>query len=172
MRVQRGPRRPRRPGRAASDAERRRLAQRQRERPLSRRDDGAVLWCDGGSRGNPGPAAYAYVLDFPGGETVSFAERFGPSTVSVAEYRAVVAGLAHAADLGVRGVEVRTDARVIADQLAGKRPEPRNAELRALLHAAREAAVHVGRVSYRWVPRETNGRANALVISALCAERP
>ncbi len=180
MQVERGRRRPRRAGRAASDAERRRLAQNHRERALSRRHDGAVLrrhdcavlWCDGGSRGNPGPAAYAYVLDLPTGETVTFAERFGPSTVSVAEYRAVVAGLTDAADLGVRGLEVRTDARVVADQLAGERPEPRSAELRALLHAAREAAVHVGRVTYRWVPREANGRANALVISALGGERP
>ena len=167
VRVQRGSRRPRRAGRATSDAERRRLAQRARERALPRDGKGAVLWCDGGSRGNPGPAAYAYVLDLPGGPTVTFAERFGPSTVSIAEYRAVLAGLIRAAELDVTGLEVRTDAQVVADQLAGERPEPRNPELRALLRAAREAEVGLGRVRYRWIPREANGRANALVLTAL-----
>jgi probable phosphoglycerate mutase len=125
-----------------------------------------VLWCDGGSRGNPGPAAFAYVLDVPHGPRLTYSEEIGPASVNAAEYRAVVAGLERAAALGLSGVEVRLDARVVAEQLTGGR-EPRNPELHALLQEARRAAVAVRPVRYRWIPREANGRANALVAAAL-----
>jgi probable phosphoglycerate mutase len=159
-------RRPRRGGRARSDAERRRLAQASRERALDERSGDVVVWCDGGSRGNPGPAAFAYVLDVPGGRSVSASEAIGRATVNVAELRAVLAALAHAGELGLRGVEVRLDARLVAQQLAGERT-PRNPELRRLVEAVRQAAVAVRPVRYRWIPREANGRANALVARVL-----
>jgi ribonuclease H / adenosylcobalamin/alpha-ribazole phosphatase len=125
-----------------------------------------VLWCDGGSRGNPGPAAFAYVLEVPGGPSVTAAEEIGRASVNVAEYTAVVNGLRRAADLGLVGIEVRLDARVVAQQLSGERV-PRNPELLVLLEAARRAAVAVRPVRYRWIPREANGRANALVADVL-----
>jgi probable phosphoglycerate mutase len=166
VREQRGRRRPRRAGRAQSDAERRRLAQAARERRTRDAVETPVLWCDGGSRGNPGPAALAYVLEVPGGPRVTCAEEIGRASVTVAEYRAVVAGLERAAALGLSGVEVRLDARVVAQQLSGER-EPRNPELLTLLEEARRAAVAVRPVRYRWIPREANGSANALVADAL-----
>lgn len=166
MREQRGHRRPRRSGRATSDAERRRLAQTAREKHVREQAHTAVLWCDGGSRGNPGPAAFAYVLDVPSGPSVTAAEEIGRASVNVAEYTAVVTGLRRAADFGLRGVEVRLDARVVAQQLSGER-EPRNPELLVLLEAARQAAVAVRPVRYRWIPREANSRANALVADVL-----
>jgi ribonuclease H / adenosylcobalamin/alpha-ribazole phosphatase len=132
-----------------------------REQPSS-----PILWCDGGSRGNPGPAAFAYVLDVPGGPSLTAAAEIGRASVNVAEYTAVVTGLRHAAELGLAGVEVRLDARVVAQQLAGEH-EPRNPELRELLEAVRQAAVAVRPVRYRWIPREANGRANALVAGVL-----
>jgi ribonuclease HI len=106
------------------------------------------------------------VIDLPGGKTVSVSEGIGRASVNVAEYRAVVAGLLHAAELGLSGVEVRLDARIVAQQLAGER-QPRNPELQRLLDAARQAAVAVRPVRYRWIPREANGRANALVAGVL-----
>jgi ribonuclease HI len=166
MREQRGRRKPRRPGRATSDAERRRLAQAAREKHQREQPSTPVLWCDGGSRGNPGPAAFAFVLDVPDGPCVTASGHLERASVSAAEYHAVVAGLRRAAELGVSDVEVRLDARVVAQQLSGER-EPRNPELRDLLDAARRAAVAVRPVSYRWIPRESNGRANALVAEAL-----
>jgi ribonuclease H / adenosylcobalamin/alpha-ribazole phosphatase len=169
VREQRGRRKPRRSGRAQSDAERRRLAQAARERELRERPEAPVLWCEGGSRGNPGPAAFGYVLEVPDGPRVTYAEEIGTATVSIAEYRAVVAGLERAAALGLSDVEVRLDARVVAEQLTGER-EPRNAALAALLEAARQAAVPVRPVRYRWIPREANGAANALVAGALGLE--
>ncbi len=128
--------------------------------------DAPVLWCDGGSRGNPGPAALGYVLEVPDGPTLTYAETIGQASVNSAEYQAVVAGLERAAALGLSGVEVRLDSRVVTEQLTGER-DPRNPELRALLDSARRAAIAVRPVSYRWIPREANGRANALVADAL-----
>jgi probable phosphoglycerate mutase len=125
-----------------------------------------VLWCDGGSRGNPGPAAFAFVLSVPGGPCVSYAEALGRASVDEAEYRAVLAGLERASALGLSGVEVRLDSRVVAAQLSGE-GEPRNSVLRALLEDVRRVALCARPVRYRWIPREQNGRANALVAETL-----
>jgi ribonuclease HI len=97
-REQRRKRRSRRAGRARSDAERRRLAQASRERALAERSDRPVLWCDGGARGNPGPCAYAYVVE--GADRSVLAEAGKPcgvGTATTAEYHGVVADLAHRA---------------------------------------------------------------------------
>jgi ribonuclease H / adenosylcobalamin/alpha-ribazole phosphatase len=160
-------RRPRRPGRANSDAERRRLAQAHRERPPAKGSKRPVLWCDGGSRGNPGPSAYGYVIEAPGGELLAeIAERLGVSTATTAEYRGLLAGLARAKELGLSRLEMRMDSQLAVAQLNGER-EPRNAAIRALLEQAHELAASVGPVRYRWVPRDENGRANRLVADAL-----
>ncbi len=54
----------------------------------------ATLYTDGGARGNPGPAAFAYVLEAEDGTVLaSHGERIGVATNNVAEYRALIAGL-------------------------------------------------------------------------------
>ena len=68
---------------------------------------------------------------------------------------------------GLSGLEVRLDARAWWRSSSTGEREPRNPELRGLLEQARQAAVAVRPVRYRWVPRETNSRANALVAQAL-----
>lgn len=158
---------PRRAGRARSDAERRRLAQAARERALTGRSGRPVLWCDGGARGNPGPAAFAYVLEASDGSVVAEAsEAFGIGTASTAEYQAVIAGLEAATALGVTGLEVRLDSQLAVAQLSGER-KIKNRAIASLAERALDLAATVGPVRWRWIRREQNARANALVARAL-----
>jgi probable phosphoglycerate mutase len=164
---------PRRHGRASSDAERRALAKASGRHaappPRAPRPGHAVLATDGGARGNPGPAAIGYVLTAAGGATLAtHAETIGVAGATVAEYRAVVAGLAHARRLGLDRVEVRCDARVVVEQVMGD-CEPANPGLRELCRASRDAAERIGTVVFTWVPAAANARAHALVAEALAA---
>jgi ribonuclease HI len=68
----------------------------------------ARLWTDGGARGNPGPAAFAYVLETEDGTVLDArGEAIGVATNNVAEYSALVAGLSRALEAGIRELEVR-----------------------------------------------------------------
>jgi ribonuclease H / adenosylcobalamin/alpha-ribazole phosphatase len=84
----------------------------------------------------------------------------------VAEYRALLPGLEHARGLGQVQVEARCDARLIVEQVTGRR-EPANPRLRELSSAVRETAERIGTVVFTWVPADANGRAHALVAEAL-----
>jgi ribonuclease HI len=122
--------------------------------------------CDGGSRGNPGPAAVAAVLLAPGGETVGErAERIGRAMAAEAEYRAIRVGLELAAAHGVDAVEVCSDSRIAIDALAGAAKAGDKVgdgvgELRAL-------AAGLGTVTWHWHPRDANEAADALVRALL-----
>jgi ribonuclease H / adenosylcobalamin/alpha-ribazole phosphatase len=163
----------RKAGKTTRDAERRRLAKRSRaaaeaaaaDRPLPA--GWSVLWCDGGSRGNPGPAAYAFVIESGGAELASASAPLGVATAATAEYRAVVAGLEAAARLALGRVEVRIDSRLVMEHLDGTRPAPRNPALRGLCQRAAELGRQIGTVRYRWVPSDRNGRADAMVSDVL-----
>jgi len=161
----------RRAGKTLKDSERRRLGKAGRAArapaPARAPDGAATLWCDGGSRGNPGPAAYGFVLeDADGRQMACAAEPIGKATVAVAEYRALVAGLNAAAELGLSAVEVRTDSRLAVAQMTGGAPVRSRAV--APLHAeARDLGMRIGTVSYRWIPADQNGAADALVSSIL-----
>ena len=134
--------------------------------------DEILLFCDGGSRGNPGPAAIgAVVYDAstdPPRLIASVSERIGVTTNNVAEYRALIAGLEAVAHLHARAVHVRADSLLIVKQLQGEyRVKHRNlaplfAEARRLLGAYQE-------VDLRHVRREENVDADALVNAALDA---
>ena len=162
----------RKAGKTLKDAERRRLARRARsgdaaEHPRPAPPGWAVVWCDGGSRGNPGPAAYAYVIDDAEGRQIaSEAAAIGVATVGTAEYRAVAEGLAAAGRLGLERVELRTDSRLVVRHLAAERPL-RNPALATLRDRARAAADALAGVTYRWVPAAENARADALVSGLL-----
>jgi ribonuclease HI len=126
-----------------------------------------VLATDGGSRGNPGPAAIGYVLTAPEGTVLAaYGEAIGVADAIVAEYRALLAGLAHARRLGVDRVDARCDARLIVAHVTGGH-DPASPRLRELCSEVREAAKRIGTVEFTWVPAETNGRAHALVAEAL-----
>ena len=128
-----------------------------------------VIHVDGGSRGNPGPAAGAAIISAPGGELLDQAsELLGVATNNVAEYRGLLLGLRRAHELGATEVELINDSELVARQLSGaykvKHPDMRP------LHSQAVAALRgFDRWSIRSVPREQNAQADALVNAALDA---
>ena len=129
----------------------------------------ALLWTDGGARGNPGPAAYAYVLEAEDGTVLDArGEAIGVATNNVAEYSALVAGLRKAAEVGVIGLEVRSDSELMVKQMRGEY-RVKNRDLQALFLDASRAARAVGQVEYVHVRREHNELADRLVNEALDA---
>jgi probable phosphoglycerate mutase len=134
--------------------------------------DEVVIYCDGGSRGNPGPSAIgAVVLDpapDPPRVLAEVSEAIGITTNNVAEYRALIAGLEAAAPLGARRVRVRADSKLVIEQVKGtwKVKQP---HLRPLRDQVRVLLERYDEVDLRHVPRAQNAVADALVNAALDA---
>jgi ribonuclease HI len=129
-----------------------------------------VVHVDGGSRGNPGPAAAAAVLSTPDGEVVDEAAvTLGRTTNNVAEYRGLLLGLERAAALGAAEVEVINDSELIAHQVNG-RYKVKHADMKPLHAEALAALRGFERWSVRPVPRAQNADADALVNQALDGE--
>ena len=127
----------------------------------------ARLFTDGGARGNPGPAAYAYVLEAEDGTVLAaHGETIGVATNNVAEYRALVEGLRRAAAAGIDELEVVSDSELLVKQMRGEY-RIKNEALRALAREAEELARQIGRVTYTAVRREHNDLADRLVNEAL-----
>lgn len=126
-----------------------------------------VVHVDGGSRGNPGPAAAAAVVSSPdGGVLDEHAETIGVATNNVAEYRALLLGLERAKRLGATEVEVVNDSELVAKQIQGAY-KVKHASMRPLYIDAMAALRDFGSWSIRSVPREQNAEADALVNAAL-----
>jgi len=129
----------------------------------------ARLFTDGGSRGNPGPAAYAFVLEAADGTVLdAHGEAIGVATNNVAEYAALVAGLERAADLGVDELEVVSDSELLVKQMRGEY-RVKNRALQDLFLDASRLARKIQRVTYTAVRREHNELADSLVNEALDA---
>jgi ribonuclease HI len=127
----------------------------------------AKLYTDGGSRGNPGPAAYGYVLEAEDGTVFDArGEAIGVATNNVAEYRALVEGLRAAVGAGVEDLEVVSDSELLVKQMRGEY-KIKNAALRELSLEATRLGREVGAVRYRAVRREQNELADRLVNEAL-----
>jgi ribonuclease HI len=130
----------------------------------------ATLYTDGGARGNPGPAAYGYVLEGEDGTLFDArGEAIGVATNNVAEYRALVEGLRAAVDAGVNDLEVVSDSELLVKQMRGEY-RVKNAALRELSLEAARLGREVGAVRYRAVRREHNELADRLVNEALDRE--
>jgi probable phosphoglycerate mutase len=129
----------------------------------------ARLSTDGGARGNPGPAAYGYVLEAEDGTVLAaHGERIGVATNNVAEYRALVAGLEKALELGVRELQVVSDSELLVKQMTGEY-RVKNEALKELAAEAGKLARRLRDVSYEAVRREHNELADRLVNEALDA---
>ncbi len=126
-----------------------------------------IVHVDGGARGNPGPAAAACVITAPDGQLVDErAQLLGNVTNNVAEYRAVLLGLARARELGATEVEVIGDSELIAKQVQGLY-KVKHPSMRPLYLEAMEALRAFEKWSIRTVPRAQNADADALVNAAL-----
>ena len=127
----------------------------------------ARLFTDGGARGNPGPAAYGYVLEADDGTVLAaHGEAIGVATNNVAEYRALLAGLEKALELGVGEVEVVSDSELLVKQMRGEY-KVKNAALADLKAEAESLARRLPKVVYTAVRREHNELADRLVNEAL-----
>ena len=128
-----------------------------------------VIHVDGGARGNPGPAAAACVVSSPDGTVLAErAELIGAVTNNVAEYRALLLGLAQARQLGADEVEIVGDSELVARQLNGTY-KVKHPAMRPLYEQAIDALRAFERWQIRTVPRAENARADALVNAALDA---
>jgi len=129
----------------------------------------AKLSTDGGSRGNPGPAAYGYVLESEDGHVLAaHGETIGVATNNVAEYRGLIAGLERALGAGVTELEVVSDSELVVKQMRGEY-KVKNEALRELVAEARALADRLEQVTYTAVRREHNDLADRLVNEALDA---
>ncbi len=124
---------------------------------------------DGGSRGNPGPAAGAAVISTPDGDVLAAdSELLGVTTNNVAEYRGLLLGLRRASELGATEVELINDSELVARQLSGVY-KVKHPDMRPLHAAAITALRQFERWTIRSVPRAENEQADALVNAALDA---
>ena len=130
-----------------------------------------IVHVNGGARGNPGPAAAASVVSTPAGEVLDeAAELLGSVTNNVAEYRALLLGLARARALGASEVEVVNDSELIAKQVQGAYKVKHEA-MKPLHRQALAALREFEKWSIRSVPRAQNADADALVNQALDHQR-
>jgi len=129
----------------------------------------ARLSTDGGARGNPGPAAYAFVLEAEDGTVLAArGQVIGVATNNVAEYSGLIAGLEQAVESGVSELEVRSDSELMVKQMRGEY-RIKNEALRELAATAGRLARRLERVEYRHVRRDDNALADSLVNEALDA---
>lgn len=132
--------------------------------------DRVLIYCDGGSRGNPGPAAIGAVVLDPSTEPptrlAEVSEAIGVATNNVAEYKALIAGLEAAAAFPSRGVEVRADSQLVIRQLEG-RYRVKHPALRPLFERSRALLDAYDEIKLVHVARELNTVADGLVNAAL-----
>ncbi len=125
---------------------------------------------DGAARGNPGPAAYAYVIERDGAAPLEEARTLGRTTNNVAEYTALVRMLDRAAQLGARRLVILSDSELLVKQMMGQY-RVKSPDLRVLYEQARGLVARFDSVLLRHVRREENSRADQLCNQALDGPR-
>jgi ribonuclease HI len=126
-----------------------------------------IAYCDGASRGNPGPSSYGIVIyDREGEELHRGARAIGRGTNNEAEYHGAIAALEAALGLGAREVELRMDSELVVRQLWG-RYRVRNPRLTPLYKRLLDLRSRFDRVSFVHVPRNQNKIADKLANQAL-----
>lgn len=126
----------------------------------------AQIHTDGAARGNPGPAAWSYVIELPGRKPIEAAECIGESTNNVAEYRALIEALKRAAELKLQRIAVFSDSELMVKQLSGEYAV-KSADLRDLHTEAQALRRQFAAATVSHVRRAENKRADALCNAAL-----
>lgn len=136
-----------------------------------RTHDRVVMYADGGSRGNPGPAGYGSVVLAPDGTVLAErAASLGRVTNNVAEYSGLIAGLEAARELGASRVDVRMDSKLVVEQMSG-RWQVKHPDMKPLARRASGLVRDFDRVTFEWVPRAQNTHADRLANEAMDAAR-
>jgi ribonuclease HI len=122
---------------------------------------------DGGSRGNPGPAAYGVVMRDGRGEVVARLKKYiGQNTNNVAEYFGLIAALDYAQAHGIRALRVESDSELLVKQMRGQY-KVKSEELKPLFERAKKMSQTLEMFRIEHVYREQNREADALVNQAL-----
>jgi len=130
----------------------------------------ATLFADGGSRGNPGPAASGAVLIGPDGAVIEEIGRYlGVATNNVAEWTALCLGLDAAAARGIRTLAVRLDSELVVKQMRGEY-RVKHADLQPLHRRAQAAVRRFEHVDIQHIPRKGNAQADRVVNDVLDRE--
>ena len=127
----------------------------------------ATLFADGGSRGNPGPAASGAVLVDPSGEVMDEVGRFlGTATNNVAEWTALLIGLEKAKELGIARLAIRMDSELVVKQIRGEY-RVKHAALQPLHRRALTLMRSFEWFDIKHIPRKQNALADGLVNAVL-----
>ena len=130
----------------------------------------ATLFADGGSRGNPGPAASGAVIVDSNGQVLDEVGRYlGVATNNVAEWTALCIGLERAKERGIRRLDVRMDSELVVKQMLGEY-RVKHADLQPLHRRAHALLRAFERVDIKHIPRKQNGLADGLVNAVLDQE--
>jgi probable phosphoglycerate mutase len=130
---------------------------------------GIAVHIDGGSRGNPGPAAYAVVVESEDGRPLqSFSQYIGRATNNTAEYRALIAALEYAVEHNYARVRVQSDSELLVRQIEGHY-KVKSEDLRPLYERALPLIAQMKQFRIEHVRREQNREADRLVNLALDA---
>lgn len=125
-----------------------------------------TIHIDGAARGNPGPAAFAYVISHNGDPVLEGKGYLGETTNNVAEYTALIRSLEKAAELGADALEVRSDSQLLVRQMNGEY-KVKNENLVPLHREAERLARRFRSVNIEHVYREENKEADRLCNEAL-----
>lgn len=129
----------------------------------------AVLYTDGASRGNPGPAAIGVVIKDGHGKVLArISKRIGRTTNNQAEYQAVIAALEEAVRLGAAGVEIKSDSELVVKQVSG-RYRVKHPALKPLYQQVKELQSSFQNCIVASIPRRQNREADRLCSDALGA---
>ena len=128
--------------------------------------DTYLIHTDGGARGNPGPAAFAFTIERPNGDDIEEKGFLGNTTNNVAEYTALIRALHHAHKVGGKSLIVQSDSELIVNQMNGKF-KVKHPGLLPLYRQACELRDRFDSVVIRHIYREDNDRADRLYNEAL-----